>query len=32
MPTDLTQLMGIAAPAETVYEAITIGDGIEKRC
>ncbi len=28
MPTDLIHLIGIRAPAETIYEAITTEDGI----
>jgi uncharacterized protein YndB with AHSA1/START domain len=28
MPTDLTHLIGIAAPAETIYRAITTEGGI----
>ena len=28
MPTDLIHLIGIAAPAETIYEAITTEEGI----
>jgi hypothetical protein len=32
MPTDLIHRIGIAAPAETIYRAITTESGIKERC
>jgi uncharacterized protein YndB with AHSA1/START domain len=32
MPTDLIHRIGIAAPAETIYRALTTGRGVKNPC